>query len=100
MPPAVLYRQLPGEGLDAFIAEFRKAAARDPFGTVFIVPITHLVREIVHRRGHDSLGVRPEGLSRLCDVGYADLRDRVPVHPRLPPPSAALGLFQPCCKRL
>ncbi len=46
MSPTVLYRQLPGEGLDMFIAEFRKAAARDPFGTVFIVPTSHLAREV------------------------------------------------------
>ncbi|NLZ31084.1 MAG: PD-(D/E)XK nuclease family protein, partial [Methanomicrobiales archaeon] len=49
MSPAILYRQVPGEGLDAFIAEFRKAAARDPFGTIFIVPTSRLAREIVHR---------------------------------------------------
>jgi ATP-dependent helicase/nuclease subunit B len=51
MSPAVLYRQLPGEGLDAFIVEFRKAAARDPFGTVFIVPTSRLAREVARRLG-------------------------------------------------
>ncbi|MFW5639293.1 MAG: hypothetical protein ACOCG4_08565, partial [Methanoculleus sp.] len=35
LSPATLYRQLPGEGLDAFIAAFQKTAARDPFGTAF-----------------------------------------------------------------
>ncbi|NLA99358.1 MAG: PD-(D/E)XK nuclease family protein [Methanomicrobiales archaeon] len=49
MSPAILYRQLPGEGLDALIAEFRKTATHDPFGTVFIVPTTHLAREIIRR---------------------------------------------------
>jgi len=61
MSPAVLYRQLPGEGLDAFIAEFRKAAARDPFGTVFIVPTSHLAREIVRR-------LRGEGVPVVADT--------------------------------
>ncbi|MCK9298092.1 MAG: exodeoxyribonuclease V subunit gamma [Methanoculleus sp.] len=51
MSPAVLYRQLPGEGLDTFITEFRKAAARDPFGTVFIVPTSYLAREVARRLG-------------------------------------------------
>ena len=51
MSTAVLYRQLPGEGLDVFIAEFRKAAGRDPFGTVFIVPTSSLAREVARRLG-------------------------------------------------
>jgi len=42
---------LPGEGLDTFIAEFRKAAARDPFGTIFIVPTSYLAREVARRLG-------------------------------------------------
>jgi ATP-dependent helicase/nuclease subunit B len=49
LSPATLYRQLPGEGLDAFIAAFQKTAARDPFGTAFIVPTSRLAREIVRR---------------------------------------------------
>ncbi len=61
MSPAILYRQLPGEGLDAFIAEFRKAAARDPFGTVFIVPTSHLARDIVRR-------LRGEGAPVVADT--------------------------------
>ncbi|MCT8337198.1 hypothetical protein FKB36_06745 [Methanoculleus sp. Afa-1] len=61
MSPAILYRQLPGEGLDAFIAEFRKAAARDPFGTVFIVPTSHLARDIVRR-------LREEGAPVVADT--------------------------------
>ncbi|MCC7556046.1 MAG: exodeoxyribonuclease V subunit gamma [Methanoculleus marisnigri] len=65
MSPAVLYRQLPGEGLDAFIAEFRKAAARDPFGTVFIVPTSHLAREIVRRLGEEGVPVVADAVTTL-----------------------------------
>ncbi|MDD4454081.1 MAG: hypothetical protein PHI67_02040, partial [Candidatus Methanomethylophilaceae archaeon] len=54
MSPAVQYRQLPGEGLDAFIAGFRKAAGRDPFGTVFIVPTSNLAREVARRLGEQG----------------------------------------------
>ena len=65
MSPAVLYRQLPGEGLDAFIAEFRKAATRDPFGTVFIVPTSHLAREIVRRLGEEGVPVVADTVTTL-----------------------------------
>jgi len=55
MPRAVLYRHTPGTHLDEFIQRFRNAAAHDPFGTVFIVPTSYLVREITHRL--DEAGV-------------------------------------------
>ena len=48
MCAAVLYRRLPGEGLDKVIAAFREAAARDPFGTVLIVPTSRLADDIAH----------------------------------------------------
>ncbi|BBL68483.1 PD-(D/E)XK nuclease family protein [Methanoculleus chikugoensis] len=69
MSPAILYRQLPGEGLDAFIAEFRKAAARDPFGTVFIVPTSHLAREIVRRLREEDVPVVADTVTTLS--GFA-----------------------------
>ncbi len=49
MCAAILYRRLPGEGLDEVIAAFREAAARDPLGTVLIVPTSRLADEIAHR---------------------------------------------------
>ena len=65
MSPAVLYRRLPGEGLPGFIAEFRKAAARDPFGTVFIVPTSHLAREIVRRLGEEGAPLVADAVTTL-----------------------------------
>ena len=53
-------------GLDAFIAEFRKAAARDPFGTVFIVPITHLVG-----RSSTDVVTTLSGFARKVFLDYA-----------------------------
>ena len=69
MSPAILYRQLPGEGLDAFIAEFRRAAARDPFGTVFIVPTSHLARDIVRRLREEDVPVVADTVTTLS--GFA-----------------------------
>lgn len=69
MSPAILYRQLPGEGLDAFIAEFRKATARDPFGTVFIVPTPHLVRDIVRRLREEDVPIVADTVTTLS--GFA-----------------------------
>ncbi len=65
MSPAVLYRQLPGVGLDAFVAEFRKAAARDPFGTVFIVPTSHLAREVARRLGEEGVPFVADAVTTL-----------------------------------
>ncbi|MDK2990249.1 MAG: hypothetical protein PWR16_1778, partial [Methanoculleus sp.] len=65
MSPAVLYRQLPGEGLDAFIAEFRKAAARDPFGTVFIVPTSRLALEVARRLGEQGVPFVADAVTTL-----------------------------------
>jgi ATP-dependent helicase/nuclease subunit B len=69
MSPAVLYRQLPGEGLDAFITQFRKAATRDPFGTVFIVPTARLAREIIRRLGEEGVPVVADTVTTLS--GFA-----------------------------
>ncbi len=49
MCAAILYRRLPGEGLDAIIAAFREAAAHDPLGAVLIVPTSRLADDIAHR---------------------------------------------------
>ncbi|WP_292366731.1 MULTISPECIES: PD-(D/E)XK nuclease family protein [unclassified Methanoculleus] len=65
MSPAVLYRQLPGEGLDAFVTEFRKAAARDPFGTVFIVPTSYLAREVARRLGEQGVPFVADAVTTL-----------------------------------
>jgi len=69
MSPTVLYRQLPGEGLDMFIAEFRKAAVRDPFGTVFIVPTSHLAREVARRLGEQGVPFVADAVTTLS--GFA-----------------------------
>lgn len=76
MSPAVLYRQLPGEGLEAFIAEFRKVAARDPFGTVFIVPTSHLAREIVRRLGEEGAPVVADTVTTLSGFARKIFLDR------------------------
>ncbi len=65
MSPAVLYRQLPGEGLDAFITQFRKAAARDPFGTILIVPTSHLAREVARRLGEQGVPFVADAVTTL-----------------------------------
>ncbi|MDK2891416.1 MAG: hypothetical protein PWR21_2048, partial [Methanoculleus sp.] len=65
MSPAVLYRQLPGEGLDAFVLQFRKAAARDPFGTVFIVSTSHLAREVARRLGEQGVPFVADAVTTL-----------------------------------
>jgi ATP-dependent helicase/nuclease subunit B len=65
MPRAVLYRQLPGEGLDEFIRRFRNAAAEDPFGTVFIVPTSYLVREITHRLEEEGVPIIASAITTL-----------------------------------
>ncbi|WP_214083897.1 PD-(D/E)XK nuclease family protein [Methanoculleus sp.] len=65
MSPAVLYRQLPGEGLDAFVTQFRKAAARDPFGTVFIVPTSYLAREVARRLGEQGAPFVADAITTL-----------------------------------
>ena len=69
MSPAVLYRQLPGEGLDAFIAQFRKTAAHDPFGTILIVPTSYLAREIIRRLGEEGVPVVSNTVTTLS--GFA-----------------------------
>lgn len=69
MSPAVLYRQLPGEGLTTFIAGFRKAAGRDPFGTVFIVPTSSLAREISRRLGEEGVPFVSDAVTTLS--GFA-----------------------------
>ena len=71
MSPAVLYRQLPGVGLSGFITKFREAAARDPFGTVFIVPTSSRAREL-----------RLVLLKRTCTPPCPGMRPRLPLsHP-------------------
>lgn len=65
MSRAVLYRQLPGEGLERFIAEFRRSAARDPFATILIVPTSHLARRIVHRLGKEGIPVIADTVTTL-----------------------------------
>ncbi|MCM2465972.1 PD-(D/E)XK nuclease family protein [Methanoculleus oceani] len=76
MSPAVLYRQLPGEGLDAFIAGFRKAAARDPFGTVFIVPTSHLAREVARRLGEEGVPFVADAVTTLPGFARKVFDDR------------------------
>lgn len=65
MSPAVLYRQLPGVGLTAFVKQFRIAAARDPFGTVFIVPTAHLAREVARRLGEQGVPLVADAVTTL-----------------------------------
>ncbi|HOZ42985.1 MAG TPA: exodeoxyribonuclease V subunit gamma [Methanoculleus sp.] len=68
MSPAVLYRRLPGEGLDAFIAGFRKAAGHDPFGTVFIAPTASLAREVVRRLGEEGVPLVADAVTTLAGI--------------------------------
>lgn len=65
MPRAVLYRHIPGTHLDEFIRQFRNAAAQDPFGTVFIVPTSYLVREITHRLEEEGVPVVASAITTL-----------------------------------
>jgi len=76
LSPAVLYRHLPGEGLDAFIAEFRRAAARDPFGTALVVPTTRLAREIVGRLGREGAPVVTDTITTLPGLARKVFFDR------------------------
>ncbi len=85
MSPAVLYRQSPGEGLDAFIAGFRKAAGRDPFGTVFIVPTASLAREVARRLGEEGVPLVTDtvttlsGLARKVFAAHATSETPIPA---------------------
>lgn len=47
MPDTILYRGLPGDGLETFIRNYREAAAKDPFGTWLILPTERLVDKTV-----------------------------------------------------
>ncbi|KUL04156.1 MAG: ATP-dependent nuclease subunit B-like protein [Methanoculleus marisnigri] len=65
MPRAVLYRHIPGAQLDEFIRQFRKAAVQDPLGTVFIVPTSYLVREIMHRLDEEGAPIVASAVTTL-----------------------------------
>jgi len=65
MPRAVLYPHIPGTQLDEFIRQFRNAAAEDPFGTVFIVPTSYLVREITHRFEEEGVPIVASAITTL-----------------------------------
>ena len=59
---------MPGEGLDAFIAGFRKAAGHDPFGTVFIAPTASLAREVVRRLGEEGVPLVADAVTTLPGI--------------------------------
>lgn len=84
MSPAVLYRRLPGEGLPRFIAEFRKAAARDPFGTVFVVPTSHLAREIVRRLGKEGSPLIADAVTTLPGLARKVFLDHTAAETLIP----------------
>ncbi|MDD4253631.1 MAG: PD-(D/E)XK nuclease family protein, partial [Methanoculleus horonobensis] len=65
MPRAVLYRHIPGAQLDEFIRQFRNAAAKDPLGTIFIVPTSYLVREITHRLEEEGVPIVASAITTL-----------------------------------
>ncbi|WP_292521330.1 PD-(D/E)XK nuclease family protein [Methanoculleus sp.] len=56
---------MPGEGLDAFVTKFQKAAACDPFGTLLIVPTSHLARWVVRRLGEGSVAIVGDTITTL-----------------------------------
>ncbi|MEN6611796.1 MAG: PD-(D/E)XK nuclease family protein [Methanoregulaceae archaeon] len=62
MPKTILYRGLPGDGLDIFIREYRTAAAEDPFGTWLILPTKRLVLKVRRDLAEDSVVLS----SRIC----------------------------------
>lgn len=69
MPRVVLYRHIPGTLLDEFIRQFTHAAARDPFGTVFIVPTSHLAREVIRRLEEEGVPIVADAITTLS--GFA-----------------------------
>lgn len=79
MPRAVLYRHTPGTQLDEFIRRFRNAAAEDPFGTVFIVPTTYLVREITHRLDEEGVPIVASAITTLQGFAQKVFEDTATV---------------------
>jgi len=65
MPQAILYRHIPGTQLDELIRRFRDAAAEDPFGTIFIVPTSYLVREITHHLEEEGVPIVASAITTL-----------------------------------
>ncbi len=73
MSPAVPYRHIP---LDAFCRQFAEAAARDPFGTVLILPTAHLAREVVGRFEAESIPLVTDAVTTLSGLARRIFEDR------------------------
>ena len=89
MPRAVLYRHIPGAHLDEFIRQFRDAAARDPFGTVFIVPTSYLVREITHRLDEEGVPIVASAITTLQGFARKVFLDTATVETLIPDAESA-----------
>lgn len=92
MPRAVLYRYTPGTHLDEFIRQFRNAAAHDPFGTVFIVPISSLVREITHRLEEEGVPIVASMITTLQGFARKVFFDTATVETLIPDAESRLIL--------
>jgi len=92
MPRAVLYRHIPGAHLDEFIRQFRDAAARDPFGTVFIVPTSYLVREITHRLDEEGVPIVASAITTLQGFARKVFLDTATVETLIPDAESRLIL--------
>jgi len=70
MPDTILFRGLPGDGLDIFLRNYREAAAADPFATWLILPtkrlVTKTVRELAEAPGSTVLSSRICTLQEFC----------------------------------
>jgi len=70
MPDTILFRGLPGDGLDIFLRNYREAAAEDPFAAWLILPtkrlVTKTVRELAGEPGSTVLSSRICTLQEFC----------------------------------
>ena len=65
MPRTILYRGLPGEGLDTFIGDFSEAASEDPFAIWLILPTNRLVRTVTKKIADKNIPFIP---SHICTL--------------------------------
>ena len=90
MCPAVLYRRLPGEGLDEVIAGFREAAAWDPGGTVLIVPTSRLADDIAHRLIAEGTPIFGDAVTTLAGFARRVVEDHAKTESLITPSQSRL----------
>jgi len=65
IPATIVYRGLPGDGLDAFVRQFSVSVASDPLSSWLILPTERLVRNVAGRLAEKGEAYIP---SRICTL--------------------------------